>query len=67
MAKQKRWDDQNLRSPWERIIRAYNTGTGCRLSVEDCIHLGSDDAIVTRAILDEKWRHGECDDIDGWA
>ena len=61
--RQKRWNWRNLRSPWERIIYAAEQGTGCRLSHDDCYHLSMDDAIATRADLDESYRKGE---NEGW-
>ena len=59
MAKSKRWSEKNLRSPWERILLASETGTGCRLSAEDCYQLSFDDAIMTRAEMDRAERRGE--------
>jgi hypothetical protein len=41
------------RTPWQRIRDAYERGTGCRLSSDDCEQLGMDDAIMTRADLDD--------------
>lgn len=42
-------------TPYQRIVRAANRGTGCRLSAEDCHELGNmDDAIFTRAGLDDE-------------
>ena len=58
MARQQRWSRTHLRSPWERIVSAANRGTGCRLTRADCRRLAQDDAIVTRAYLDEAERQG---------
>ena len=40
-------------TPWQRIRRAANRGTGLRLSTEDIQRLAHDNAIMTRAELDE--------------
>jgi hypothetical protein len=41
-------------TPYQRILRAEARGTGCRLSYEDCFKLRMDDAIETRARLDDE-------------
>lgn len=42
-------------TPYQRIVRAANRGTGCRLSYDDCHDLGvMDDAIFTRAQIDDE-------------
>ncbi len=41
------------RTPWDRIIRAANTGRGTYLTAEDCGRLAGDSAIETRAIMDD--------------
>ena len=40
------------RTPWDRIIRAANAGTGCRLSFEDVRRLAMDGAIEVRGDMD---------------
>lgn len=52
-------------SPWEKILRASERGTGLRLTWDDINSLAGDDAIMHRARLDRKFRTGETDDIDG--
>lgn len=39
----------NAWSPWERIIRAADRGTGLRLSVSEIASLGMDQAITDKA------------------
>jgi hypothetical protein len=39
-------------SPWARIVRAADRGTGVRLSPDDVLRLMTDDAIVTRGRMD---------------
>jgi len=41
-------------TPWERILRAANRGTGLRLSADDVLRLSQDDAIITRAEMDKE-------------
>lgn len=41
-------------TPWQRIMRASERGTGLRLSAEDVWRLSMDDAIHTRALLDDE-------------
>ena len=41
-------------TPYERIVRAADRGTGCRLSVDDVIALAQDHAITLRASMDEE-------------
>ena len=46
-------------TPYQRIVRAANRGTGCRLSAEDCVRLSLDTAIVSRAEWDDIGRDEE--------
>jgi hypothetical protein len=48
--------DKTKPSPWERIIRAADRGTGLRLTAEEALMLSRDNAIVTRAELDQHER-----------
>jgi hypothetical protein len=41
-------------SPWQRIVKAYDQGKGVHLSFEDVSKLNQDDAITTRARLDDE-------------
>lgn len=41
-------------TPHQKIMRAYRRGTGARLTVEDVIALGMDDAICYRAECDDQ-------------
>lgn len=41
-------------TPWQRIMRAAKRGTGLRLSPDDALRLSRDDAIETRAALDDE-------------
>ena len=40
-------------TPWQRIVRAYKKNRGIRLSADDVCRLNYDDAITTRAMLDD--------------
>ena len=40
------------RTPWDRIVRAADAGTGIRLTREDALRLSMDGAVETRAELD---------------
>lgn len=42
------------RTPWQKIAWAAQRGTGVRLSWEDVRRLASDDAIMTRARMDDE-------------
>ena len=42
------------KTPWQRIIEASEKGVGIRLSWEEVSMLCMDDAIVTRAMLDDE-------------
>lgn len=46
-------------TPWQRIMRATNRGTGLRLSADEIGQLSSDGAIETRAELDDEEREAE--------
>ncbi len=49
-------------TPYQKIVRAARRGTGCRLTAEDCFTMGvMDDAIFTRADLDDRVDSGELD------
>lgn len=50
------------KSPWQRIVKAYYAGTGCRFSADDIASLGRDGAIVQRAMLDDGNDEGIGDD-----
>lgn len=41
-------------TPWQKIMRAEKRGIGLRLSAEEVERLSMDDAIVTRATLDDE-------------
>jgi len=47
------------RTAYQRIMRAAERGTGCRLSADDCIAMSLDTAVAHRAELDEA---DECED-----
>jgi hypothetical protein len=40
-------------TPWQRIARAAQRGTGLRLSADEVFRLSMDDAIMRRAELDD--------------
>lgn len=40
-------------TPWQKIARAAERGTGTYLTPQDCWRLGHDNAIITRAELDD--------------
>ena len=42
-----------LLTPWQKIMRAGRRGTGARLTADDVKRLMSDEAIRTRAELDD--------------
>lgn len=42
------------RTPYQRIVRAAERGTGCRLTAEEVAALAADDAIATSASLDDE-------------
>jgi len=45
------------RTPWHRIYLAAESGTGCTLSADDVLRLGSDAAIMTRGEEDVRaWK-----------
>ena len=50
-------------SPWARLYRAAQRGTGCRLTAADVQRLAHDDAIMTRGLAD--FELGEDADTDG--
>ena len=52
-------------TPYQRIIRAQKEGRGVRLSLRDCINLSLDDAITTRALMDDANQDGKSDE-DYW-
>ncbi len=41
-------------TPWQKIVNNYNKGHGLRLSWEELGRLNMDDAITTRADLDDR-------------
>jgi len=43
-------------TPYERIVRAAQRGTGCRLSALDCSQMARDDAISALAANDREDR-----------
>ena len=45
-------------TPWQRIVEAYEKGVGIRLSWDELHQLNQDDAITTRAMLDEDDEQG---------
>lgn len=47
-------DGRKKLTPWQKIMRAGQKGTGVRLTAEDCHQLSLDDAIETRAQLDNE-------------
>lgn len=57
-------DTQKL-TPWQRIMRNAERGIGVRLSAEDVYRLSRDDAIATRALLDDENNRGISDDKVG--
>jgi hypothetical protein len=42
------------RTPWQKIRDAAEKGTGVRLTRDECIRLAQDNAIMTRAELDDE-------------
>lgn len=50
------------KSPWARIYKAAQRGSGCRLSAHDTQALMIDDAIETRGRLDAEGRLNEDDE-----
>jgi hypothetical protein len=49
-------------TPWQKIIRAGEHGTGTHLTAEDCWRLHFDQAIITRAERDDYPDEDEEDD-----
>ena len=49
-------------TPWQKIIHACDSERGTRLTAEDCYMLGFDDAIRTRARLDDEGKDSDQDD-----
>lgn len=45
-------------TPWQKIIEGCENGVGIRLSWDELAKLNQDDAIVTRAQLDEEDEEG---------
>lgn len=43
-----------VKTPWQKIRDAAEKGTGTRLTSEECARLACDNAIVTRAELDDE-------------
>ncbi len=58
------------RTPYQRIMLAADSGRGVRLTAKECISLSLDDAIMTRAQLDDQQaacthnNHGTCPECD---
>jgi hypothetical protein len=51
-------------TPWQKIARAAERGTGTYLTPQDCWRLGHDNAIITRAELDDDPAYEDEDAID---
>ena len=51
-------------TPHQRIMRASERGTGCRLSAEDCEALAGDHAIMQRAADDDEMAKLPDDEAD---
>jgi hypothetical protein len=43
-----------MKTPYQRIVEASKKGVGVRLSAEECWDMAFDDAIATRAMLDDE-------------
>lgn len=41
-------------TPYQKIMRAMNRGTGVRLTAKDVLELSLDDAIEARGLMDEE-------------
>ncbi len=46
------------KTPYQRIMRAHENGTGVRLTYDDVFLMGLDDAIATRASNDDEAGEG---------